>query len=175
MFPIDQTVNSFFLGINSLFLFNTFSFASWLFSPLPFTVLLVVSVIIIYKRYSFHDAIFFVASPLLAAWLAWILKVFIDIPRPLIERVTAIGPSFPSAHAAVATAYFLAILHFAKRDADKARRVLHYMFCILACVLVGVSRLYLGVHWLSDVLAGYIIGAVSVYVCFHVYNFYRKL
>jgi len=183
MLPIDHTVNTFFLGINSLFLTNAFSFVSWLFEPLAFTVVLLVSTLCVYKTYqhkhgqksALHDAIFFAASPLLAAWLAWILKIFINIPRPLIERVTAIGPSFPSAHAAVATAYFLGILHFAKRDASKARRVLHYTFCILSATCVGVSRLYLGVHWLSDVLAGYIIGAVAVYVCFHAYRFYKRM
>jgi undecaprenyl-diphosphatase len=189
MFPIDHTVNTFFLGINSPFLFNAFSFASWLFNPGPFTVLLVITVVCIYiwstrsaskkvsnksaQRIALHDAVFFASSSLLAAWLAWMLKVFVNIPRPLIERVTAVGPSFPSYHAAVATAYFLGILHFAKRDANTARRMLHYAFCILCPLFVGVSRLYLGVHWLSDVLVGYIIGAISVYVCFHVYQWLR--
>jgi undecaprenyl-diphosphatase len=122
-----------------------------------------------------HNAIYFASAPLLAIWATWILKVYINVPRPLIERINESGPSFPSAHTAAAAAYFFAILHFAKHDENKPRRILHYIFCILASVFVGVSRLYLGVHWLSDVVVGYAIGVLSVYVCFHVYNFYRKL
>ncbi len=108
-----------------------------------------------------------ICAPLVAFLVAWILKMVTDIPRPLDARLVVFGSSFPSAHTAVATAYFLMLLHFARRSKDKLRRAIHYAFCILCPVMVGVSRLYFEVHWLSDVLVGYAVGGFAVYITIH--------
>ncbi len=73
--------------------------------------------------------------------------------------------SFPSGHAAFSLALygFLALLVW-RSHASKARKITAITSATLLIALIGFSRLYLGVHYLSDVLAGYAVGAISIWV-----------
>lgn len=178
MFSFDHSINNIFsnidnsnvVSLSNYFSHNAFYFASWLFNTTPFIVLLLISSWLIYKKYGKNNAIMFFSASALAFLVSWLLKICFAVPRPLNEKILAFGPSFPSIHATVATAYFLSLLHFLRHTKNKWRRYIHVLFCIFCPLFVGVSRLYFGVHWLSDVLAGYVIGAFSVYV---VIRFFR--
>lgn len=96
-----------------------------------------------------------------SALSVWGLKLFFAIPRPIepIALITVDSFSFPSGHAAAAaTLYgFLIWMLVGTRTLNLARIMLSVVFFIVI-VLVGLSRMYIGVHFLSDVLAGYVIG-----------------
>ena len=83
-----------------------------------------------------------------------------DRPPAVLHAVRAINASFPSGHAALSATVFLTlgalIAHFAER-----RRVRVYALsaAVILSLLVGCSRVYLGVHWPTDVLGGWCIGA----------------
>lgn len=89
------------------------------------------------------------------------LKAFFARPRPDIvpHEVAVYSASFPSGHAMLATAaYFtLAFILAAEIDRQRNRTGLYASAAVLA-FLIGVSRVYLGVHWPSDVLAGWCAG-----------------
>ncbi len=95
------------------------------------------------------------------------LKVLIHRPRPsALFQAYSEGPyySFPSGHATLAMAlYGFCVYILLQMYPTAARRV---MFTALPFIvaLVAVSRLYLGVHYLSDVLAGLILGAIFVWI-----------
>ena len=90
-----------------------------------------------------------------------LLKVFIARDRPETHRlVDAAGYGFPSGHAMNNTALYTMIIISVFRMNEVAKaRILVFIFGFMASFLIGVSRVYLGVHNTGDVLAGWIMGA----------------
>lgn len=86
------------------------------------------------------------------------MKHLIARPRPLQSVYTESLYSFPSAHAALAISFYALFFYFLINQARKIYRVWLYILSAVFIFLIGVSRLYLGVHYLSDVLAGYAVG-----------------
>ncbi len=167
MFNFDKYFLNFFSG-NLDFNF-AFNFASTLFNPIPFLIVFVLTLYLI-KKYSSDskDFIKFILAIFLTVILTYILKYIFNIERP--NGVNVFSPSFPSAHSSVATSYFIFLLHIMRRDKNVFRRYLHFAFCLSSALFVGVSRLYFSFHFLSDVLFGYILGGLCVYV---VLKFYK--
>ncbi|HWS45168.1 MAG TPA: phosphatase PAP2 family protein [Acidimicrobiia bacterium] len=110
-----------------------------------------------------------VASLLLAGLVSTTVKGIFDRPRPPVTvHATSVGlAAFPSGHATDAAGYFLAAafvlaLTVARRPGSQLAWIALGLFM---AALVGVSRLVLGVHWLSDVIAGWALGtAIAVTV-----------
>lgn len=100
------------------------------------------------------------------------LKFFVRRPRPPISSaaVEASGWSFPSGHAMLSTIFFLSLLaiyrDFSKANSRTLRNKSISFALLLAPFLIGVSRIYLGVHWPSDVLSGFIFGIAIVALVF---------
>jgi len=87
------------------------------------------------------------------------LKLVLDRVRPAFVPVAAsLGPSFPSGHSTTAAAFFAAAaLLVGRRRSRKSRTVLTGVAVGLAVAVAG-SRVLLDVHWLSDVIAGLLLG-----------------
>jgi undecaprenyl-diphosphatase len=98
--------------------------------------------------------------------LTVLLKALVHRPRPHLEHplVVITDYSFPSGHVLAATLIYgwLAIyaLYHLRRN---SQRIVSIGSCILVIILVGVSRMYLQVHYFTDVLAGGIIGAACLF------------
>jgi undecaprenyl-diphosphatase len=94
-----------------------------------------------------------------------ILKQSTNIARPPLQfQVAQIhNPSFPSGHAADTTAFVVSLLLIVWCALDVPRRVKTWATVIGVSIFVamGLTRLVLNVHWLSDVLAGWCIGAAT--------------
>lgn len=93
--------------------------------------------------------------------LSWLLKFMIDRPRP--DAIWAIfksyGDSFPSGHSLYAASYAALIVLFTQ---SYPKRHIYFAFAGLWLLMMGLSRIYLGVHYLSDVLAGWALGLIWV-------------
>lgn len=89
--------------------------------------------------------------------LTRVLKLSSGSTRPL-----DLGPdmtwSFPSGHAAMSVAAYGFLALLVARELPAPRRWIPYLAATLLCVSIAFSRLYLGAHWLSDVLAGLTLG-----------------
>jgi undecaprenyl-diphosphatase len=94
------------------------------------------------------------------------IKDMVDRPRPDGGLIGVSGSSFPSAHAADSTFYvWLAVTIVMRLRPGMARGALVVVAGIALTALVGLSRVYLNVHYLSDVSAGWALGAASFSLC----------
>ena len=100
--------------------------------------------------------------------LSSLLKLGIDRPRPdLVSHLVNVQTlSFPSGHAMMAAVTYLTLgSMLAGIVPGRATRIYVLSVAILVTLLVGVSRVYLGVHWPSDVLAGWCAGFAWAMLC----------
>jgi undecaprenyl-diphosphatase len=114
------------------------------------------------------DAVFLLVS-VIGAWCLFnIIKLAVGRPRPDIglHLVPASGFSFPSGHSTDSSATYWALaLLFAATQSSSWLRACGYALAIVIIALIGASRVYLGVHYPVDVLAGWCCGLVWVLVC----------
>jgi undecaprenyl-diphosphatase len=89
-----------------------------------------------------------------------VIKTWLQRPRP--EDFTGIIDvfSFPSGHTTFATVTFGILAVLASRSMGRWGQALVYAACGIAVIAISYSRIYLGAHWLSDVMAGFLFGAV---------------
>ncbi len=121
-------------------------------------------------------AIFLVVAIISGILMSFALKLGFSRPRPdLVPHHTRIyTSSFPSGHAMMSAVTYLTLAGLlAQVQNRRAIKALVFVVAISTMVLVGVSRVYLGVHWPSDVVAGWCAGAFWAMMCFHLAKFYH--
>ena len=103
-----------------------------------------------------------------AGLLSFALKSAFHRPRPDLvpHGMSVYTTSFPSGHSMLSAAVYLTLGMVASRFVPQRRlKLLFLAVAILVTGAVGASRVYLGVHWPSDVLAGWSVGAAWALVC----------
>lgn len=109
-----------------------------------------------------REALWFAVSLVGASSLSSVIKLLVHRSRPeLVPHLAMVSnASFPSGHATISTAVYLTLaLMIGRTQRAPAVRGFLVGFAILIAVLIGCSRVFLGVHWPSDVLAGWCCGA----------------
>lgn len=126
-----------------------------------------------YKR----EALFIVLT-LLASVASFGLKVLVNRPRPTEQLVNVLvkaqHQSFPSGHTVFYVTFFgfMVYLMYRLRDIYNPLRVTVGLFSLLLITAVPFSRVYLGAHWFTDVLAGFVFGLLCLVVL--VYFYFKK-
>lgn len=134
-------------------------------APVVLDAVFVAAVAVLLLRRRFGDLGFLILASPGAVLLEQLLKRLVDRPRPAGEHLVVVhSPSWPSGHASSSLALYGALLLLAvARGADNARGGRRFARTIVIAgsvgllAMIGLSRVYLGVHYPSDVLAGWLL------------------
>jgi undecaprenyl-diphosphatase len=137
-------------------------------------VLLIASAIVIFlyldrqKKYSI-----LLASAMLGEWLmTTIVKAATHVTRPENAVVIVNEFAFPSGHVMTTAVLFGVLLYvISKRWRSRNGKIILIIFLVLLSLSVGASRLYLNVHWFSDILGAYLLAALWISVSILVFEF----
>lgn len=174
-FPIDPVISHQIQSINLPY-FNSLMEMVTAVGNLPGTLLIItLTSLMLAARKKIQETIFFLAA-IGASWLSvTIIKELVARPRPADGMVYILGDvnglSFPSSHVANYIVIFGLISIFIHQNTQNnwLRHGILVIF-ILLIALGGLSRIYLGVHWPSDVLGGYIYGSLLLTVYSYIYQ-----
>ncbi len=104
-----------------------------------------------------------------SAILNFTLKNIIQRPRPVEYRIIDVkGYSFPSGHSMVSMAFYGFLIYLIYRNVkNKYIKVISILLLSTLIFLIGASRIYLGVHYASDVIGGFLlaISYLTIYIC----------
>ncbi|MGF2685956.1 bifunctional DedA family/phosphatase PAP2 family protein [Marinobacter sp. DUT-3] len=122
------------------------------------------SLVLLFRGY-YGGAVHILAAAGLTFLLVWLLKSFTGTARPDEVLAPPSSGAFPSGHTAGITVLCMLSANFVARETRHRRRWRTYLAFSLPVVLVAFSRLYLGVHWFTDVIGGLFLGlAITGYI-----------
>ena len=139
-----------------------FLYVTWLGSVLILFPTAIVVIALFRNKLHFSDRLLLLGGLVGASAIAHAVKLIISRPRPIAAQDMLVSMptdfSFPSAHTAQAASFFVALALAATRYLPEKTSPLIWLGSGCLIILVGLSRLYLKVHYPSDVIAGAALG-----------------
>ena len=132
------------------------------------TLIVIIAVIFLLLHRRVASALLVIIAVLGGSGISELIKTLFGRDRPpLIYRaVETSNASFPSGHAMLSTITYLTLGALLAQVMPKKRlKVFVFAVAVLLALMVGASRIYLGVHWTTDVLAGWSLGAAWAMIC----------
>ncbi len=128
------------------------------------TAVLAIIMRLVWKRW--REPLMMVVPLVLEASVFITVTYLVARPRPDVERLESspVDSSFPSGHVAAGAAYGALIIILYWHVRNRVARACIVVLCVAIPVIVGWARMYRGMHHLTDVLAGVLLGIVSVAV-----------
>ncbi len=113
----------------------------------------------------------------LISFINLILKILIQRPRPNgFNIINETGYSFPSGHSMVSTAFYGLLIYLSYKNIKN--KILRRSICIILfflIVLIGISRIYLGVHYASDVIGGFFLSIAYLIIFIEIVPKFLKI
>lgn len=160
---IDNTIYELIIKNMNTILSAIMIFISFLGSAITLITLAIASIFLVKdKKYSK----LIILNLALSFILNKVLKLIIARPRPSrLRLVIENGYSFPSGHSMVSFAFYGFLIYLISKNL-KNKKIKYPLIALLSLLilLIGISRIYLGVHYVTDVLGGYIIGLIYLIV-----------
>ncbi len=177
-FNIDMYVASFLYTLRNPYVVNFFIGVSELGDPNTILGLAgITAVILLYKR-KWMYAIGLLVTILGSAAAATVLKAWFARPRIGIDIAAYLETSFsfPSGHATMSFAFYGFLLWFLQKEIKDDRKRMAATFGLIVLLgLIGYSRLYLGVHYLSDIVGGYLVATAFIILGVLTVRFLKKM
>jgi undecaprenyl-diphosphatase len=172
----DNVVYNYFLNGRTSFFTEFFYTLTTLFDfGLLFVLIIFLACLVIYLIKGLKYSFLFFFSVFVGGTVSYLLKHLFDVARPIGGVASASGQSFPSSHATISTVFFLMLIYTLGGYFTGFWKKLFKALCLVGIILISLSRLYLGVHWLSDVLFGVFLGCIISYLCVLLFNRVRNV
>lgn len=145
--------------IRTPFLTKIMLFFTYLGGPFPVTLATLLISLLLLKKHK-KEAALFLITMIMGVIINASLKTIFNRPRPQIyPLIIESSKSFPSGHA-MNNLIFYSLLVFLTYHLSKSKKLTFIAGCFstLIVALISFSRIYLGAHYLSDILAGYVVG-----------------
>ena len=157
------------------FAVGTLKAVTFLGAPPWLWFLVIVGTLVLLRARLWRLATFLVVTTALGGILDTIVKNTVNRPRPSVldPIITAHGKSFPSGHAMSSTVVYGALLLVFLPMVPRRWRPTAIVATVLLVALIGFSRLGLGVHFLSDVVGGYVLGLAWLAVSTAAFSIWR--
>lgn len=142
---------------------------------MPESPIMIVSTALVLFLFKYKKAAGYVLLTALAGLVSTIVKAMVNRPRPTDDLVRVVlkttQQSFPSGHVLFYVIYFgfLVVLMYQLENIPKYLRWGVIAFSLFMIFTIPLSRIYLGAHWFTDVIGGFLLGLVCLYILSYFY------
>ncbi len=173
----DSNVGEFVISHQFSWLNSLCVVLSFMFEPLYVALFIFLLGLLLWIKKHRNEAVFFVFVSGASGVLIYLLKHLFMRARPVVQFLAETGYSFPSGHALISVVLFGSLLYFSLKLKSVSTKYWLVLFSSLGILILGLSRIYLNVHWFSDILGGYFLGATILFVGIYLYqaNIFQKL
>lgn len=165
----DNAISLFYSVHNNVTFTNIFKAISFICSPKFMIVLnvLLFIFIIVKKKYKL---LIIVLSSISSVIINNLVKIIVKRKRPdYLRMVMEKSYSFPSGHAMISVLFFGSIIYLVNKHNLKYKKLITFSLSTFI-LLIGISRIYLGVHYLTDVVGGYLLGFIVLFLIIHLFE-----
>lgn len=137
------------------------------------TIVVILSIILFLLKYK-REAVLMICT-LFSGVIGLFFKIIINRPRPSAKLVTLLEDtkyqSFPSGHVLFYTVFFgsLILMIINTNKLNNKVKIILTIICLISIFMGAVSRVYLGAHWFTDVLGGFVLGCILLFVTGYFY------
>lgn len=173
LYNFDEAVYSFIISFKSEWLTVFFGTITFLASP-AFLIVFSILVFFVFKNKKY--GVFSLLNLIFIVIFNQILKHIFERSRPfdwMIIKET--GYSFPSGHAMVSMGFYGMFIYLVWRcDIKKTYKIIFTIIFGILAILICISRIYLGVHYASDIIAGFVISVSYLIIAISALEYYLK-
>lgn len=168
---IDKVIYNLIISIKSK---TTTTFFKIITSFASVKFMIIISIVVLLLKKLKHIRYFIILNIVNDAILNTILKFIFKRERPFdLMLVEESGYSFPSGHTMMATVFYGFIIYLINKSKYKKRtKIILNTLLTMLILLIGISRIYLGVHYATDVIAGFLIGISYLIIFTHIIDKY---
>ncbi|MGB4775516.1 MAG: phosphatase PAP2 family protein [Daejeonella sp.] len=140
------------------------------FGYMPYSLIMVILTAVIFYLFKYKKESLYVLLTLISGLVSWLTKLAVNRPRPSESVVRIIEKtkyqSFPSGHVLFYVIFFgfLVILMYQLKSIPKWLRLSVATSCLFLIFTIPISRVYMGAHWFTDVLGGFLLGIICLYI-----------
>jgi undecaprenyl-diphosphatase len=169
---VNLSINLWSASVNTGFFTLAAQTISIVFESIPLSILSFVVAVFLFLLHYRRYGLMLLGAMAGVTLLVALFKTVIMSPRPLNEIITATGYSFPSGHTTSIVVFFGVITYFVWKNWDSAKvKTLTGGLYVSITALIGFDRIYLNVHWFSDIVGSVFLGAFWLTLCILIFKY----